>query len=129
MMLLLGDSGIRRTEAAGSQRAALVRSKWSTEVSELTVLGKRNAYRIVPVSSRTVDALRRHWCDRELDFDADGATGPLIASPARSGSQRGTGSAPPRLTRRLYCPRPLQTVSEHDQAPDAGQHSGPTIRS
>jgi site-specific recombinase XerD len=79
MMLLLGDSGIRRAEAATSQRTALSQSKWSTDMFELTVLGKRNAYRVVPVSSRTVDVLRRHRHDRRSDFDADGATGPLIA--------------------------------------------------
>lgn len=79
MMLLLGDSGIRRAEAAGAQRSALFRSKWSADVFELTVLGKRNAYRVVPVSIRTVEALRRHWSDRGLDFDKDEADGPLIA--------------------------------------------------
>lgn len=79
MMLLLGDSGIRRAEAAGAQRSALRRSNWSPDVYELTVLGKRDAYRVVPVSSRTVDALRKHWQDRQRDFDAEGAAGYLIA--------------------------------------------------
>ena len=79
MMLLLGDSGLRRAEVASAQRVALFRSKWSSEVFELTVLGKRSAYRVVPVSSRTVDALRRHWKDREMDFDASDADGPLLA--------------------------------------------------
>lgn len=79
MMLLLGDSGLRRAEVAGAQRITLLRSKWSSEVYELTVLGKRNAYRVVPVSSRTVEALRRHWKDRGLDLDAGDANGPLLA--------------------------------------------------
>lgn len=79
MMLLLGDSGLRRAEVASAQRIALVRSKWSSEVFELTVLGKRSAYRVVPVSRRTVDALRRHWTDRGLDFDATGAEGTLLS--------------------------------------------------
>jgi hypothetical protein len=39
----------------------MLRSKLSSEVFELTVLGKRSAYRVVPVSSRIVKALRRHW--------------------------------------------------------------------
>jgi integrase len=79
MMLLLGDSGLRRAEVAGARRIALLRSKWSSEVFELTVLGKRNAYRVVPVSSRTVEALRRHWRDRGLDFDSENAEGALLA--------------------------------------------------
>jgi integrase len=79
MMLLLGDSGLRRAEVAGARRIALLRSKWSSEVVELTVLGKRNAYRVVPVSSRTVEALRRHWRDRGLDFDSENAEGALLA--------------------------------------------------
>jgi len=79
MMLLLGDSGLRRAEVAGAQRTALLRSKWSSEVFELTVLGKRSAYRVVPVSSRTVEALRRHWRDRGLDFDSENAEGALLA--------------------------------------------------
>lgn len=79
MMLLLGDSGIRRAEAAGAQRSALSRSRWSADVFELTVLGKRNAYRVVPVSIRTVEALREHWSDRGIDFDKDDADGPLLA--------------------------------------------------
>jgi len=79
MMLLLGDSGLRRAEVAGAQRTALLRSKWSAEVFELTILGKRSAYRVVPVSSRTVEALRRHWRDRGLDFDSENAEGALLA--------------------------------------------------
>jgi site-specific recombinase XerD len=78
MMLLLGDSGLRRAEVASAQRIALLRSKWSSDVFELTVLGKRNAYRVVPVSSRTVEALRRHWKDRGLDFDSENAEGALL---------------------------------------------------
>ena len=35
--------------------------------------------RYVPVSDECVDALRAHWRDRRLDFDAAGADGPLIA--------------------------------------------------
>jgi site-specific recombinase XerD len=79
MTPLLGDSGLRRAEVAGAQRTALLRSKWSSEVYELTVLGKRSAYRVAPVSSRTVEALRRHWRDRGLDFDAESAEGALLA--------------------------------------------------
>lgn len=69
-LLLLGDSGLRRHEAAGAQRHSLKPSKWGTSVWTMPVLGKRNKNRNVPVSSRTLDALRAHWVDRGLDFDA-----------------------------------------------------------
>jgi len=45
----------------------------------LGVIGKRRKQRTVPVSAATVAALRAHWVDRELDFDAAWAEGPLIA--------------------------------------------------
>jgi integrase len=102
MMLLLGDSGLRRAEAASAQRIALFCSKWSSEVFELTVLGKRSAYRVVPVSGRTVEALRRHWKDRGLDFDSENAEGALLAPVVVPGhaaaSARHRGDAPPGYT-------------------------------
>ena len=68
-LLLLGDSGLRRHEAAGAQRHSLKPSKWGTSVWTMPVLGKRNKMRNVPVSCRTIDALRAHWLDRGIDFD------------------------------------------------------------
>lgn len=68
-ILLCGDSGLRREEAAGSRRADLKPSQWAQNVSTLRVLGKRHKKRDVPVSERTLHALRAHWQDRELDFD------------------------------------------------------------
>jgi integrase len=50
------------------------RSVWA-----LGVIGKRRKQRTVPVSAVTVAALRAHWADREQDFDAAWAEGPLIA--------------------------------------------------
>jgi len=35
--------------------------------------------RTIPVSEEAVEALRRHWQDRNLDFDASDAAGPLLA--------------------------------------------------
>jgi integrase len=110
MMLLLGDSGLRRAEVASAQRIALLRSKWSTEVFELTVLGKRNVYRVVPVSSRTIKALRRHWRDRGLDFDSQNAEGALLAPvvvpshAAASARHRGGGAQSGYTTDGLYKP-------------------------
>ncbi|MFC0170730.1 phage integrase family protein [Pseudoduganella danionis] len=79
MMLLLGDSGLRREEAAGAMRNALKPNKWAYDAGQLTVIGKRNAERIVPVSPRTLDALRAHWIDRGLDFDTVDQPVPLLA--------------------------------------------------
>lgn len=68
VILLLGDSGLRRAEAAGAMRADLKPGRWAG-VWVLRVVGKRNKQRDVPVSPRTVEALRAHWHDRGLDFD------------------------------------------------------------
>ncbi|MCX8565274.1 MAG: Phage integrase family protein, partial [Glomeribacter sp. 1016415] len=81
-ILLMGDSGLRREETAGAQRDNLMRSQVNasnTLVWELTVIGKRNRARIVPISEETLNALRVHWHDRGLDFEALEASGPLIS--------------------------------------------------
>ncbi|MEA3127529.1 MAG: hypothetical protein QOD67_4548 [Caballeronia sp.] len=44
----------------------------------LTVIGKRQKERTVPVSGAAVAALRAHWQDGGRDFDVSGASGPLI---------------------------------------------------
>ncbi|WP_186170287.1 site-specific integrase [Burkholderia gladioli] len=84
-MLLMGESGLRREELAGAERTALRISPHTLPdqpVWQLTIVGKRRKERTVPVSAETVDALRAHWRDREADFDAPNAAGPLI-SPVR----------------------------------------------
>jgi integrase len=81
-ILLMGDSGLRRAEAAAARREDLQLSLYSTAAAPiwaLTVIGKRRRQRTVPVSAATVRALRAHWADRGRDFDAAGAGGPLIA--------------------------------------------------
>jgi len=75
-ILLLGDSGLRREEVANAKRAGFRR--WNADIWMLRVLGKRNKLRDVPVSLRTVDALRRHWNDRQADFDAADDGQPLL---------------------------------------------------
>ncbi|MDR5777721.1 MULTISPECIES: site-specific integrase [unclassified Caballeronia] len=96
-ILLMGDSGLRRVEAAQARREDLrpsdVRSEVSTSARQqsgeasgarartvwtLTIVGKRRKQRTVPVSSATLDALRAHWADRDRNFDSQ-AHGPLIA--------------------------------------------------
>lgn len=84
LMLLMGDSGLRREEVANAHRDAITRSPHAAPdhaVWQLSVVGKRNRERTVPVSPDTVEALRAHWRDRGEDFDT-AAFGPLI-SPVR----------------------------------------------
>jgi integrase len=84
-ILLMGDSGLRREEAASARREHLRPSSYGTlerPVWELTIVGKGQRERTVPVSAATLTALRAHWLDRAKDFD--GATeegkqsGPLL---------------------------------------------------
>lgn len=69
-VLLIGTAGLRRAEAATSQRGKLVRIA-SSKVGlwELQVLGKRQKWRTVFIDERTVEALRDHWQDRGEDFE------------------------------------------------------------
>jgi len=77
-LLLMGDSGARRSEAAAARRKRLAPSRNTPDVWLLTVLGKGHKERLVPVSLRTIDALRAHWRDRELDFDDGDSEAPLL---------------------------------------------------
>ncbi|MBK5125896.1 tyrosine-type recombinase/integrase [Burkholderia sp. R-69980] len=80
-ILLMGDSGLRRDEAAHARRENLrlsPRPSGGAPVWALTVTGKRRKQRTVPVSAATVRALREHWADRGHDFDAPLDSAPLI---------------------------------------------------
>ncbi|WP_133118015.1 site-specific integrase [Burkholderia ubonensis] len=84
LMLLMGDSGLRREEVVGAQRGALCPSPHAQPdqpVWQLTLVGKRNKERTVPVSPDAIDALRAHSLDRGENFDA-ATSGPLV-SPMR----------------------------------------------
>jgi integrase len=105
-ILLMGNSGVRRDEAANARRenlsvAVVTASGSSTKMPTdsstvlateqrsvwvLGVIGKRRRQRTVPVSVATVAALRAHWADRGLDFDAAWAEGPLIAPVVINGT-------------------------------------------
>ncbi|SAL86236.1 integrase [Caballeronia terrestris] len=84
-ILLMGDSGLRREEAASARRENLKASVYGTlerPVWELTIVGKGQRERTVPVSAATLGALRAHWADRgrELDGAAIASAGvPSIA--------------------------------------------------
>ena len=75
----MGDSGLRRAEVAGARRHNMKPSRHASGVWMLSVLGKRSTVRKVPVSQRTIDALRAHWRDRELDFDQQLDDLPVLA--------------------------------------------------
>jgi integrase len=81
----MGDSGLRREEAASARREHLRPSSYGTSerpVWELTIVGKGQRERTVPVSAATLNALRAHWLDRAQDFDGatedDKQSGPLL---------------------------------------------------
>jgi len=105
-ILLLGDSGIRREEAATATRAKLQKSRYA-EVMELEVLGKGHKKRVVPVSERAMKALENHWIDRGLDTSArddEHLLAPLIiphhhAAKAKKDSSRPNCYAPESLYR------------------------------
>jgi len=81
-MLLMGDSGLRREEAADAQRDKLRVSIYGTlerPVWELTVIGKRQKERTVPVSMATLDPLKAHCADRGRDFMLPMEAGPLLS--------------------------------------------------
>jgi integrase len=94
-ILLMGDSGLRREEAANARRQDLRTIRHVTsagaakkageggaaqvEIWALSVVGKRRRQRTVPVSAATVRALRAHWIDRGENFDAACDDAPLIA--------------------------------------------------
>jgi len=88
-LLLMGDSGLRREEAADAQRGKLrvsVNGSLERPVWELTVIGKRNKERTVPVSIATLEALKAHWSDRGRDFmaptDLLNSSAPLLSPVA-----------------------------------------------
>ncbi|WP_074774906.1 tyrosine-type recombinase/integrase [Paraburkholderia fungorum] len=90
LLLRMGESGLRREEAASAQRDKLRVSPHSAGVDPvwaLTVVGKRNRERTVPVSPATVSALCAHWRDRDRAFDDPASTAPLLAPLVVPGSR------------------------------------------
>lgn len=80
-ILLMGDSGLRITEATLARRERLGYLQADGETPAgwvLGVLGKGRKQRSVPVSTVALAALRAHWADRGLDFNDPPATAPLI---------------------------------------------------
>jgi site-specific recombinase XerD len=79
-IVLLRDSGLRLVEACRADRAGMIPiGDEEGEVwGELSILGKRDKYRDVPLSRRAFQALRAHWNDRGENLDA-AAAGPLLS--------------------------------------------------
>ncbi|HEM7843535.1 TPA: site-specific integrase [Burkholderia multivorans] len=78
LLLLMGDAGLRIAEATAASRDALELHPADGEIPatwELRVIGKRRKERFVPLSGTCIDALRAHWRDRGIDFDAADGTG------------------------------------------------------
>ena len=66
IVLLMGDSGLRREEVATARRESITKSQFA-DCMELEVVGKGHKKRVVPISARTMKALEAHWLDRGLD--------------------------------------------------------------
>ncbi|TDK59212.1 phage integrase family protein [Sapientia aquatica] len=66
IVLLMGDSGLRREEVATARRESITKSQFA-DCMELEVVGKGHKKRIVPISARAMKALEVHWLDRGLD--------------------------------------------------------------
>jgi integrase len=80
-LLLAADSGLRREELAGARRERMSPTTYGDGddvVWQLSITGKGNKERTVPVSPTTIEALAAHWRDRGEDFERRTA-GPLLA--------------------------------------------------
>ncbi|KNH08821.1 hypothetical protein BRCH_04048 [Candidatus Burkholderia brachyanthoides] len=81
-LLLGGDAGLRREELVNARREAMSPTRHGGDdesVWQLSVVGKRNKQRTVPVSPATIAALTVHWRDRGLDFET-AKDGPLLST-------------------------------------------------
>ena len=80
ILLLLGESGLRREEAATATRETLRPAPESTKgFWELTVVGKGMKQRTVFFPGRVVDAIRAHWEDRGIVLEDAHNDTPLFA--------------------------------------------------
>jgi integrase len=62
-LLLLGDCGLRISEAAGATVGKLVGSSFTPGRYQLKITGKRNKVRLVPITPRTHEAIVAHQAD------------------------------------------------------------------
>ena len=78
-LLLLGDGGLRREEAATALRSRLKPVPNTPDLWELDVLGKRNKWRTVFLPTRAAVAIEAHWQDRGEDFTFGMVETPLLS--------------------------------------------------
>lgn len=125
-LLLIGNTGLRREEAARAHRSHLQPVPGHPGgLWELQVLGKRRKWRTVFLPETVVRALRDHWADREEDFDAgDGCLlSPLVVPPTPQAARKhaaadtdgGAGFSADGLYRMLT--RALRTVATNPTLP------------
>ncbi|WP_244126027.1 tyrosine-type recombinase/integrase [Burkholderia gladioli] len=121
LVLLMGDAGLRIEEAVTAERGGL---QWWPAEDEipatwmLRLVGKGNKERIVPLTEDAVAALREHWQDRGLDFDAPGANAdgvplvaPTVVSPTPAGREKFGVTDTGQVTRVAgYMPRVARRV-------------------
>jgi site-specific recombinase XerD len=99
-ILLLGNGGLRREEAARATRARLKPVAGMPDLWELDVLGKRNKWRTVFLPGRVAEALQAHWADRGQDFSFGLADLPLLSPlvvPSTASAQARQGTDQGRL--------------------------------
>ncbi|WP_175836249.1 site-specific integrase [Burkholderia multivorans] len=118
LILLMGDAGLRIEEAVTVRRDGL--QWWPADDATpatwlLRVIGKGNKERFVPVTDDTIEALRAHWHDRGLNFDAGAADRPLVAPtvipPTPAGRDKFGVTATGEVTRVAgYTPRAARRV-------------------
>ncbi len=113
LLLLMGDSGLRISEAVAATRDQLQQlpASW-----QLTVVGKGSKARVTPVSDACAAA---HWRDRDADFQAgtesNGKARTALIAPltmpatpaARAKAARLAAGAPPTKSAVTQCGRPV----------------------
>lgn len=85
-LLLIGDTGLRREEAAYATRDKLKALPDQASLWELDVLGKRAKWRTVFPSQRAIAALKAHWADRGHDFSFGLIDMPLLSPLSAPGT-------------------------------------------
>lgn len=79
IVLLLGNTGLRREEVAFAYRRNLQPYPQEPGIWRLAVLGKRSKWRFVYPSDREINAIRAHWADRGDDFSFGMSDIPLLS--------------------------------------------------
>jgi site-specific recombinase XerD len=107
-ILLMGDSGLRREEVAGAEIMNFTPSNLA-KVYELQVLGKRKKWRTVPVSPRTVEAIKVHLEDRQR----------IWKCIEKTGAEGESSNTDKSVTGPLLCPLKLmptkRTTNKHSE--------------